>query len=356
MSAVEGSMSDRLEIQTLGGLTITLDGQPVSGFASRKTEALLVYLACTRHAHPREVLAEMFWEERSQAQSVSNLRATLTSLRQQVGPYVDITRDTVGINLSAPCWWDAAEMEHHLALVDQYNPGTTGLSREMATRLQTATDLYRGDFLEGFYVDSKAFETWALLERERLRFRVMEALDTLIAHTLIQGDYSAGITHATRLLLMDSLREKTHRQLMMLLLQSGQREAALTQYEACRRLLYDEMGIEPTAETRALVVLIHAGEPPGTPVPQAIVTSPIPAAPAETLTNPYKGLRAFQEADAPDFFGRETLTQQLLARLAEDGPYSRFLAVVGPSGCGKSSVVRAGLVPALRCPAPRGGR
>ena len=64
--------------------------------------------------------------------------------------------------------------------------------------------------------------------------------------------------------------------------------------------------------------------------------------------NPYKGLRAFGEGDAEDFFGRETLTQQLLARLAEGGDLARFLAVVGPSGSGKSSVVGAGLVPALR--------
>ncbi|HSH78852.1 MAG TPA: adenylate/guanylate cyclase domain-containing protein, partial [Herpetosiphonaceae bacterium] len=64
--------------------------------------------------------------------------------------------------------------------------------------------------------------------------------------------------------------------------------------------------------------------------------------------NPYKGLRAFHEADAPDFFGRETLTERLLARLGEPVPFNRFLAVVGPSGSGKSSVVRAGLVPALR--------
>ena len=68
---------------------------------------------------------------------------------------------------------------------------------------------------------------------------------------------------------------------------------------------------------------------------------------AETA-NPYKGLRAFDEADAPDFFGREALTEQLLDRLAEKVPGERFLAVVGPSGSGKSSVVRAGLVPALR--------
>ena len=64
--------------------------------------------------------------------------------------------------------------------------------------------------------------------------------------------------------------------------------------------------------------------------------------------NPYKGLRAFGEADAADFFGRAALTEQLLARMREPHPLARFLAVVGPSGSGKSSVVRAGLVPALK--------
>jgi WD40 repeat protein/serine/threonine protein kinase len=87
------------------------------------------------------------------------------------------------------------------------------------------------------------------------------------------------------------------------------------------------------------------------------------------VPNPYKGLRAFQEGDAADFFGREALTERLLARLGEgleasastserkasfplsrelEGAGSRFLAIVGPSGSGKSSVVKAGLVPALR--------
>ncbi len=64
--------------------------------------------------------------------------------------------------------------------------------------------------------------------------------------------------------------------------------------------------------------------------------------------NPYKGLRPFDEADAKDFFGRDRFVQRLVGRLAEDVEGSRFLAVVGPSGSGKSSVVKAGLVPALR--------
>ena len=96
--------------------------------------------------------------------------------------------------------------------------------------------------------------------------------------------------------------------------------------------------------------------------------------------NPYKGLRAFQEADASDFFGRDALLKQLLARLSsptegvthggktggstehpnppssedvlssakKSAPAARFLAIVGPSGSGKSSIVKAGLIPALR--------
>jgi WD40 repeat protein/DNA-binding SARP family transcriptional activator len=68
---------------------------------------------------------------------------------------------------------------------------------------------------------------------------------------------------------------------------------------------------------------------------------------AETYTpaeNPYKGLRAFGEADAADFYGRDALVGELVRALVD----RRLVAVVGPSGIGKSSVVKAGLVPSLR--------
>ncbi len=79
---------------------------------------------------------------------------------------------------------------------------------------------------------------------------------------------------------------------------------------------------------------------------RAVARTPVVV--AEEGRNPYKGLRPFAEADADDFFGRDALVDRLLARLGEPGDGSRFLAVVGPSGSGKSSIVRAGLVPALR--------
>jgi len=77
---------------------------------------------------------------------------------------------------------------------------------------------------------------------------------------------------------------------------------------------------------------------------------------AMEVQNPYKGLRAFQESDAADFFGREAFIEQLLASLSDTAESRRFLALVGPSGSGKSSVLRAGLVPLLRRGALRGSQ
>jgi WD40 repeat protein/serine/threonine protein kinase/DNA-binding SARP family transcriptional activator len=78
-----------------------------------------------------------------------------------------------------------------------------------------------------------------------------------------------------------------------------------------------------------------------------VPAAPRPAIPSTEVRNPYKGLRPFLESDAADFFGREALVRELVARLSQQDA-SRFLAVVGPSGSGKSSLVRAGLMPALR--------
>ena len=64
--------------------------------------------------------------------------------------------------------------------------------------------------------------------------------------------------------------------------------------------------------------------------------------------NPYKGLRAFQQADAADFFGRTAAIQRVLNRLQEPVVENNFLAVIGPSGSGKSSLVKAGVLPGLR--------
>lgn len=123
-------------------------------------------------------------------------------------------------------------------------------------------------------------------------------------------------------------------------------EDDLEQLDAiARRLVGDAPGIlgwlevgDGASGAAALVEALR----PGRPSPdEALVVG-------TDARNPYKGLRPFGEADAGDFFGRGELVDRLTARLNERGQESRFLSVVGPSGSGKSSVVRAGLVPAIR--------
>jgi energy-coupling factor transporter ATP-binding protein EcfA2 len=64
----------------------------------------------------------------------------------------------------------------------------------------------------------------------------------------------------------------------------------------------------------------------------------------DLVGSPYPGLRSFEEADAPIFFGRERHTDEVLERIEK----SNFVAVIGPSGCGKSSLIKAGVIPQLK--------
>jgi DNA-binding SARP family transcriptional activator/WD40 repeat protein len=92
---------------------------------------------------------------------------------------------------------------------------------------------------------------------------------------------------------------------------------------------------------------IAASIGPSADPPQAVSTD---------VRNPYKGLRPFLEADAGDFFGREAFVARLAERMSAGNFEPRFVAVVGPSGSGKSSVVRAGLVAAIRAGGVPGSR
>ncbi|MEO8288910.1 MAG: helix-turn-helix domain-containing protein [Chloroflexota bacterium] len=104
-------------------------------------------------------------------------------------------------------------------------------------------------------------------------------------------------------------------------------------------------------EQPPLITWARTGLPPlhqsPSPTPEVDVIPNGSTPRLENPSNPYKGLRAFQELDEADFFGREALTTRLLESLSQESDLSRFLAVVGPSGAGKSSLVRAGLIPAL---------
>ncbi|UCC64726.1 MAG: protein kinase, partial [Anaerolineae bacterium] len=127
--------------------------------------------------------------------------------------------------------------------------------------LAEAVELYRGDFLAGFtFRDSPDFDDWQSFETERLRQELEGALGRLVRGHSAQGDYRSAIGYAQRWSSLDPLREAAHRALMELHAWSGDRSAALRQYEACARVLKEEMGVEPSPETTELYQRIYAGE------------------------------------------------------------------------------------------------
>ncbi len=240
-------MTAVLEIHLFGSPDFRLGGAPVSGFVSTKAPALLAYLAVTGRPHSRDALAALLWGEMADADAKNNLRQTLSNLRKLLEPYLLISRDAVQFDTAVPHTLDVTQFENHLHRARDAAPPA-----RMAT-LQQAAALYQGDFLAGFYVrDAPEFEEWLLAQRARYRELALHALHTVTGHHLERGEYGRAIDSATRSIALDAWREEAYRQLMIALARSGQRSAALAQYETCRRLLDQELGVRPSLETTAL--------------------------------------------------------------------------------------------------------
>lgn len=251
-----------LEILTLGGLSIRLDGEPVDGFASRKAEALLVYVACTGRPKARDILAEMLWEERTQSQALSNLRVVLSSLRKTLGSYVSISRDAVGINLDADVWMDVVHLEQAL---DEVRGGRLLLSDEAISVLEDASALYQGDFLEGWYVrGSYGFENWAVLERERVRAVFEELIQHLLGLLLAAQRWHQAIEWGERWIGLGQSPEPAFRALMNAYAGLGDLAGVASVYQRCVDALAEDLGVDPSPQTLEAYQRLSSG---GSPVP-----------------------------------------------------------------------------------------
>jgi WD40 repeat protein/DNA-binding SARP family transcriptional activator len=330
-----------LRIHLLGSFHVTRDDAPLSAFKSDKVRALLALLVAEPdRPQRRETLGGLLWPGYPEKSARMNLRHVLSSLRRVLDdqaadpPFLLASGHTIQFNRAADAWadvWDLLDLEF-----DSLGAADTG-------RLQATVEAYRGPFLEGFSLaDSPEFEEWALVTRQRLHRLALEALHELAGRYQAAGEHERALTYAYRQLELDPWRERAHRQVMELLALTGQRAAALAQYETCRRVLREELGAEPSPQTEALYQQLRAGELPAEPAEGAkgAGRSPRPLGPC-----PYRGLAAFREQDAPFFFGRRSLAGRLAQMIDQGHP---AVAVVGSSGMGKSSLVAAGLLPRLR--------
>ena len=326
----------RLSVFLLGPLQVILDGEPATGFDSDKVRALLAYLAVEADApHRREKLAGLLWPAQAERSARTNLRNALANLRKVIGdraaapPFLSITRQTICFNHNSETWVDVAVFTDLLQMSQSAN-------QQVVYQLEEAVKLVRGGFLEGFSLaDCAAFEEWMLFQGERLQRQALEALDRLSAWHAQQGNLERALKYACRQVELEPWREKAQRQVMRLLARSGQRGAALAQYEACRQALVEELGIEPELETTQLYEQIRQGELP---------VSTMASAPLRD-TEPSPKLPAFlaQESEAippPVFVARERELARLNAFLDETvAGHGQVVLVTGGTGQGKTALL-----------------
>ena len=247
-----------LELTLLGSPEVQLHGNTVTGFRSSKAQALLYYLAVARRPVQRGVLVTLFWAEQDEGQARVNLNQTISNVRKLVGDYVEADRQTVRFNRDLP----------HTVDVERFAGAARQATQAAPADLESAAHLYRGDFLEGFFVrDTAEFETWLAAERAHLRETAIYLYSALGRAHAARGDLVPAADALRRVLRIEPWREQQHRDLIVLLAQNGQRSAALAQFEACRQALAVELDVEPSPETVALAEQIRNGTVAAPPAP-----------------------------------------------------------------------------------------
>ncbi len=233
-----------LTIQLLGPPLILLDDQPLT-ITRKKSRALVYYLATHDKPLTREQILTFFWPDSDRTSAQQVLRTTLHGLRRALGAAFMTEEDTLAIAPDVDI--DVRKFESALA------GRTLQLPTSNLQHLTAILQLYRGDFLTGFSLsDSAEFEDWLTAQQEhyrRLAIRGFIALATLHEQ---QQNYPGALEALDRALAFEPLQEDVQRTALRVHYLAGDRTGAIRRYETLRKLLDQEMGVPPMAETRAL--------------------------------------------------------------------------------------------------------
>ena len=311
-------------IAVLGPLDV--DG-PSAGLGARDRVVLAALAMGPRRALSAEQLADAVWGDAPPASWRKNLQGCIARLRRVLGPDA-IATTPHGYRLAlAPDDVDADVFERLVARGRELL--TLGESERAAYTLEQALTLWRGRPLA-------ELEDWepGRTEAARLEELLLEAEEEWLDGSLRAGHHSEVLARAQAMVQVQPLRERRWQLLALAEYRCGRQGEALRTLQGLRRMLVQELGLDPDAEVVALEQAILRQDP-------SLVVAP---APTVTERSPYPGLSAYDVDDAEAFFGRERDVATCLDRVRTTG----VLAVVGPSGTGKSSLVRAGVAAALR--------
>lgn len=225
-------------LSLLRGFELVYDGAHVP--VPPAAERLIAFLALSGRRLLRAYVAGVLWIDSSQEAANASLRTTLWRLRQPARPIVEATAShlslargiAVDVHLLSAC---AARVLRDTG--DGAEPDGAGQLTEL---------LEAGELLPDWYDD------WVVIERERFRQRRLHALESICRRLSECGHYALAVEAGLGAVAVEPLRESAHRAVMLAHLAQGNRGEALRQYELCRRLLGEQLGLDPTPETAAL--------------------------------------------------------------------------------------------------------
>ena len=289
-----------LEIRLLGQFNLQQEGEPVE-IQSRPAKTLLAYLLLTREKHhPRERLAGLLWPDSTENNARKNLRQALWNLRKSIDERY-LLADSVSIAFAptSDYWLDISILE---------DPAEQNM--------ETVVPLYEGELLPGYYED------WILLERDRISAIFDRKIHGLLTQLLQEERWTETRAWAEKWIAPGQIPEAAYRALMVSFAATGELSNVHESYQRCVQALRDDIGVDPSSETRTLHEDLMAGKEPST---QAIQYGPGWKAPA-------KGRGHNLPAQPTSFIGREEELAETKQLLAE----SRLLTLTGPGGIGKT--------------------
>lgn len=236
---------------------------PAEAWRTRKHAALLKILLSERgRVVPADCLIEWLWPDLPPQSGQANLHVGVSLLRRVLEPELErpvasshiLTRHPGYLfNPSPGCWIDVDEFRARLSNAEAHL--REGEPAQAIRAYEAAANLYRGDYLA-----DDPYEDWAIGPRERVREEYLEALGKLGSLNLAAGDGAAALSWAQHALALDPCREEAHRQAMRACYALGHQADALRQFERCREILLEELGVEPMPRTLVLYQQILSGQ------------------------------------------------------------------------------------------------
>ncbi|HMO59283.1 MAG TPA: tetratricopeptide repeat protein [Roseiflexaceae bacterium] len=312
----------------LGSYEAWIDETAIHVYQSHNVRALLAFLILEAdRPHERIQLAAMLWPDDSTERGLTNLRQALHRLVVSIAkaeaalpaeqhahmvPLLLVRRQSVQINPAATIGLDLRELLDLLTAVELHMHQRHVLCQECIERLQQVDRLYRGDVLAGSGGRlSQPYSDWLRGLRKHVRERVVQGLERLAVYYELREQTNEAIRWYQRMADIEPWNEKIQQRLIELLAATGQRAAALAQFERCRTALAAEFKASPSIQTRTLLSRIQNGQirrpdPPSFSVPE--------------LTTP--------------LIGREQDLALLLQCFTE--ARNRLITIVGQGGSGKT--------------------